>query len=184
MRNAEREAGYALHEQQQAGESKKLDGVLKNTQDILSALPIAEDHSSRIVTPRSNRFIGPPRNPSFVGREREIREIHSRFSHEGSHLATPEGLKSVAICGLGGLGKTQVVLEYAHRHRDSYDACFWVTCDTAVKTNEGFEEIATVLGLGNAGVVENLRNVKDWLSATGKDIIELVTAEPKLTEEE
>ena len=40
-------------------------------------------------------------------------------------LAQPQ-----AISGLGGIGKTQIALEYAYSYRDSYHAVFWVRAAT------------------------------------------------------
>jgi len=65
------------------------------------------------------------------------------------------------------VGKSQLALEYAHRYRESFQACFWVTCDSVVKTTEGFTEIARILGLDGLNVAQTLSHVKDWLHTTG-----------------
>ena len=51
----------------------------------------------------------PPRNPVFTGREDMLAEVGRRL--EGGPVAV------VAVRGLGGMGKSQVALEYAHRMR-------------------------------------------------------------------
>ncbi|HET7012975.1 MAG TPA: FxSxx-COOH system tetratricopeptide repeat protein [Streptosporangiaceae bacterium] len=33
------------------------------------------------------------------------------------------------LFGLGGVGKTEIAAEYAHRHRDDYDLCWWIRCE-------------------------------------------------------
>lgn len=41
-------------------------------------------------------------------------------------ISQPQG-----ITGLGGIGKTQTVVEYAYRHRKEYEAILWVRADSA-----------------------------------------------------
>jgi hypothetical protein len=31
------------------------------------------------------------------------------------------------VCGIGGVGKTQLVLEYCHRHSSTYNSVFWIS---------------------------------------------------------
>src|SRR5438876_1114503 len=38
--------------------------------------------------------------------------------------------QSVAISGLGGIGKTQTATEYAYRYRNDYQHIFWVKAET------------------------------------------------------
>ena len=62
------------------------------------------------------------RNERFVGREAELAEIH-----RGLFGAVPADRgSSVLLHGLGGLGKTQLALEYAYRHREKFSAIFWI----------------------------------------------------------
>ena len=52
-----------------------------------------------------------------------------------------------AISGLGGIGKTQVVLEYAYRYAEEYQAVFWVRADSRGALVSGFLEIARTVKL-------------------------------------
>lgn len=61
----------------------------------------------------------------FVARERELDEIHTALIGDGSR-------RSVVLHGLGGIGKTQLTIAYAKRHKDDYSAIFWIDMrDTA-----------------------------------------------------
>jgi DNA replication protein DnaC len=55
----------------------------------------------------------------FVAREDELREIHKALSGDGSR-------HTVILHGLGGIGKTQLAIAYAKRHKDNYSAIFWL----------------------------------------------------------
>jgi len=55
----------------------------------------------------------------FVARKTELLEIHKALSGDGSR-------KAVVLHGLGGIGKTQLSIAYAKRHKDSYSAIFWL----------------------------------------------------------
>ena len=60
------------------------------------------------------------RNPNFTGREKELTLLREQFA-SGAHAALTQ-----AISGLGGVGKTQLALEYTYRHAGEYDLVWWV----------------------------------------------------------
>src|SRR5579859_2542563 len=62
------------------------------------------------------------RNPFFTGRDQFIQTMRERFVSSG----TSSFSQIQALCGLGGIGKTQIAIEYAHRYRDAYQFVLWV----------------------------------------------------------
>ncbi len=85
-------------------------------------------------------FIVPfPRNGEFVGRDGDLRRLHATLSDPSSG---PIGIRPAGLTGMGGIGKTQLVVEYVYRHRDDYpEGIFWI--DAAGPLVEGFARLAT-----------------------------------------
>src|SRR5579884_1176749 len=83
------------------------------------------------------------RNPFFTGREDVLELLHERLGATRTATLT----QSQAISGLGGIGKTQIVIEYAYRHRQEYTAVLWVNAATRDTITASFLEIATLLAL-------------------------------------
>ena len=60
-----------------------------------------------------------PRPLFLAGREVLLADLDARLAAGEGHA----GPRVVALCGLGGAGKTSVAVEYAHRHLDEVDVC-------------------------------------------------------------
>ena len=79
-------------------------------------------------------------------------------------------VKTFAICGPGGIGKTQSAVEFVFTHKDRYDAVFWIFADATAKISESFSRIALELGLVTSGSVDERDPVvtrdlvKGWLA--------------------
>ena len=71
----------------------------------------------------------------FVAREEELTEIHSTLSSDGSR-------RTVVLHGLGGIGKTQLAVTYAKRHRADYSAIFWLNSKDEDSLKQGFASVA------------------------------------------
>ncbi|MBN1138231.1 MAG: hypothetical protein JXM73_16705 [Anaerolineae bacterium] len=56
-----------------------------------------------------------PRSPDFVGRQEDLERLHQALTGE-----TPVGIRPAGLTGMGGIGKTQLAVEYAYRYRDDY----------------------------------------------------------------
>src|SRR6266851_1474971 len=83
------------------------------------------------------------RNPFFTGREDVLTQLHIALQADASvALSHPQG-----ISGLGGIGKTQTVLEYAYRYRTEYAAVIWVRADSRTALTSSLVELAHVLEL-------------------------------------
>ena len=65
-----------------------------------------------------------PRNLYFTGRDEELDKIYSFFVGSKSNA-----IRSLALVGMGGIGKTQLAIEYAYRYKDQYSAIYWFQAD-------------------------------------------------------
>ncbi|MGB2924871.1 MAG: tetratricopeptide repeat protein [Limnothrix sp.] len=61
----------------------------------------------------------PQSSTNFVGREQELDEIHAK-------LQIGQGVCVCAVEGMGGLGKSELVLQYAQRYGEEYAARYWL----------------------------------------------------------
>ncbi|MFF6787409.1 hypothetical protein, partial [Streptomyces sp. NPDC012510] len=77
---------------------------------MATTLQLPSVESGQSTTPRVWGNI-PPRNPNFTGRVDLLERLGERLA-EGTTTVLPE-----AIHGMGGVGKTQLAIEYAYRHQ-------------------------------------------------------------------
>jgi parallel beta-helix repeat protein len=72
-------------------------------------------------------FTAPPRNRYFAGRIKEIQDFKRIFEVERSN---EKKVRVAAVCGLGGIGKTSLVSEYAHQMKDFYKGgVYWFSAE-------------------------------------------------------
>ena len=86
------------------------------------------------------RFIVPyERNPHFKGRSELLTTLH----HKLCESLPDQYNHRIALYGLGGVGKTQLALEYVHHHWASktYDRVYWVSADSQATLLAGLQEI-------------------------------------------
>jgi hypothetical protein len=105
----------------------------------------------------------------FVGRDEELHRIDKELQKPGSR-------KIVVVHGLGGMGKTQLALAYARRHRDEYSAVFWLNSKDMDTLKQGYAAAAKRILLDHPSLVhmkavaetgnfdEATEAVKRWLS--------------------
>lgn len=95
------------------------------------------------------------RNPFFTGQEEILTEIHQLWEvDEAGAIPSPLG-----ITGLGGIGKTQVVLEYAYRYRSEYQAVLWVRAGTTTTLINDIVDLVDVLGLPERQEQDHMKRV-------------------------
>ncbi|WP_327085711.1 FxSxx-COOH system tetratricopeptide repeat protein [Nonomuraea sp. NBC_01738] len=65
----------------------------------------------------------PERNSAFVGRDAFLSGLRHRLASGSEPLAL------CAVEGMGGIGKTQSALEFAHRYADDYELIWWIPAE-------------------------------------------------------
>ncbi len=103
------------------------------------------------------------RNPLFTGRGALLDQLHAAFLANGT-----TGVSIQTINGLGGIGKTQIALEYAYRYSKTYQAVFWISADPQGDAVSDFVTIAQVLDLPEKNEPDQaliIAAIKRWLQS-------------------
>jgi serine/threonine protein kinase/tetratricopeptide (TPR) repeat protein len=105
------------------------------------------------------------RNTFFTGREQVITSLHNTF------CSGKVAVRTQAVSGLGGMGKTQIAAEYAHRYHSEYQVILWVRGDTREKMLSDIAALATMLNLKGQHEQEQhhvIEAVRSWLRKNTK----------------
>jgi len=105
------------------------------------------------------------RNPNFTGREEHLANLKAALSS-----GRPAALTQ-AIHGLGGVGKTQLALEYAYRNAAEYDIVWWVRSEEPATLASDYASLANALDLPEKEATDQeliIKAVKQWLEQNPK----------------
>lgn len=78
----------------------------------------------------------PPRNLVFTGRD-ELLVALERGLRSGPTAVLPH-----ALHGMGGVGKSQLALEYVYRHASEYDLVWWIPAERPPQIQQAFVELS------------------------------------------
>lgn len=87
-------------------------------------------------------FKAPVRNARFTGRDDNLRHLRAQLRAGGSAVVLP-----VTLQGMGGVGKTQLALEYVHRFKSAYDLVWWVDADPPQFIDTSLTDLGNRLGV-------------------------------------
>lgn len=103
-----------------------------------------------------------PHNPFFLGHEEDLIYVRRCLqAGQATALAQPQ-----AISGLGGIGKTQLALEYAYRYAQEYQVILWAHADSPEALVSSYVAFASLLQLPEREASEQediVKAVKRWL---------------------
>ena len=107
----------------------------------------------------------PARNPGFTGRGQLLAAVRQAL------LAGDRAVVQ-ALHGMGGVGKTQLAIEYAHRYAAEYNVVWWIAAEPADRIESQFNALAAELGRAQPeaetavmrrAVLSGLRESGPWL---------------------
>ena len=132
-------------------------GALKKEQSQLDARVDALEKGSSKTT-NAKIFQVPSRNRCFCGRNRELEAIVAQLKN------TPNGCIHSAICGLGGVGKTSLAVEFLWRNDKEYPGgIFWISGENNNLFQRTVGEMARQIGTFENDFDKSLSRTLDWL---------------------
>ncbi len=102
----------------------------------------------------------PIRNRNFTGREELLDRLSGALRTSSTASVLPQALQ-----GLGGVGKTQLVIEFVHRNLNRYDLVWWIPAEDMATVLTSLSQLAVRLGLATAeDRRQTAHTVVDYLS--------------------
>jgi tetratricopeptide (TPR) repeat protein len=84
----------------------------------------------------------PIRNRNFTGRTELLDRLNRALQTGSKASVLPQTLQ-----GMGGVGKTQLVIEYVHRHLDEYELVWWIPAEETASVLSSLSLLAERLGM-------------------------------------
>ncbi|KAL9624395.1 MAG: hypothetical protein Q9160_001357 [Pyrenula sp. 1 TL-2023] len=130
--------------------------TLAQQQNQLPSMPW-EEPERQVHAPQAVFMVPFSRDPNFLGRQDVIKEVSEKF----------QKCLSVTLSGLGGIGKSQIAIEFCFVFKDMYPSAqvFWVYGADPVHFEQSYQEIAKKLRVPgwNDLKTDKLRLVQEWL---------------------
>ena len=101
----------------------------------------------------------PARNPGFTGRDGLLAAVRERL------LAGDRAVVQ-ALQGMGGVGKTQLAIEYAHRFAEGYDVAWWVNAEQAGLIGDQFAALGRRWAASSPGQAPRRCGRRCWPTCT------------------
>lgn len=104
-------------------------------------------------------FYPPDRLKTFVGRENELELLESNFLNKEEETFTQ------VVCGLGGIGKTTLSVEFSWRCVNFYKGgVFWMSADSGEMLDNSIQRLAIDVNTTGSTSQETLLKTLRWLS--------------------
>ena len=102
------------------------------------------------------------KNPHFIGRVELLEKLRNKLCDEKPNKFNHR----IPLFGMGGVGKTQVAIEYVVTYKGKYNSVFWITAVDQASLILGFQEIALKTNCVNVAGIDGdsvAREVLKWL---------------------
>lgn len=89
----------------------------------------------------------PQRNRNFTGRQDLLEELKTRAGAADRSGISATAIVPQALYGLGGVGKTQLAIEYAYRYAGDYQLVWWIPAEQIPLVRSTLAALAPRLGI-------------------------------------
>lgn len=113
-------------------------------------------------------YCRPSRAAHFVGRRSELGRAHEQLAYRATHLSY--GFTRCILHGLGGVGKTEIAIEYSNRNENRFSVIWWSRADDSEEIAKRFCDLGRyigILGIGSRNDDSGIEKVRSWLESTG-----------------
>ncbi len=109
---------------------------------VLPAVPsLSSGPQPRFPNEPARVWRAPARNSAFTGRDTILEALRERLN------ASTAQTGPVVLQGFGGVGKTQIAMEYVHRFAADYDIVWWISADQPALVRTALADLAAELDL-------------------------------------
>jgi len=123
---------------------------VNNAQERRRRIILAAGRYAMVTVPALGCFVGvPPLIRGFTGREEELDRLDAILLRERPAAVT-ELVVRAAVQGMGGVGKTSLAAEYAHRFRNLYAGVWWCPAETRAGLLTSLTALAVTLEVARA----------------------------------
>ena len=139
--------------------TSKVEGLEIEQNQLDSRLKALEE-SNINATADVDIFQVPSRNQCFCGRETELEAIAKQLRE------IENGCTETAICGLGGVGKTSLAVEFLWRQKENEEypgGMFWISGENNDLFQISLSEMARQIGTLEKDFSSSLSGTLDWL---------------------
>lgn len=135
---------------------------VKTLEDTVQGL--CEGQRSEVQSSTGNFLVPYQRNENFTGRQKLLDALRMKLCE-----VTPRQWNHrVALYGLGGIGKTQIALEYVYAQQANYKHVFWISAVDEASFLSGFQAIAKwthcLSDYHNSQLAQTAEGVLNWLN--------------------
>lgn len=110
------------------------------------------------------------RNIMFTGREEELSLLHKILAPSFTEdEPTMMSRRTCAVHAIGGMGKTDLALEYSYRYRLCYSYIFWLNCQSYTTLVESYMAVLRRLQIYDESLTieRRIESGLGWFTSTG-----------------
>ena len=163
-RQSDLETTVTSLKEEQGNLTSKVEALEIGQNELDSRLKALEESNVNATTD-VEIFQVPSRNRCFCGRETELEEIAMQLK------STKNSCAESAICGLGGVGKTSLAVEFLWRQKEQEKypgGIFWISGENNNLFQISLSEMARQIGTFEKEFSDSLSGTLDWLARREK----------------